>query len=95
MLIRVAIFATILALPTFYAGWGVISRWPWAAAHPVLSYGTVLLLLVLQLVGPLGDRRLFQRWRNRPGMEALQLVLNLINPRGPVRCPNQLVQTIP
>ena len=71
MPIFIVIFLSFLALVNFYAGWRVIDRWPWAAQHPLLSYSIVLLVFVLQLVGPLGDRLVFQTWRNKPVLGAL------------------------
>ncbi len=79
MPIFIVIFLSFLALVNLYAGWRVIDRWPLASQHPVLSYSIVLLVFVLQLVGPLGDRLVFQSWRNKPVLGPLAEVADWVS----------------
>ena len=75
----ITMFLTILALGNLYAGWRVIARWPWAAQHPAVAYGVVLIVFLLQLVGPFGDRLWFPRWRDELGLGALAETLDWIS----------------
>jgi predicted MPP superfamily phosphohydrolase len=75
----ITLFLTILALGNLYAGWRVIARWPWAAQHSTLAYGVVLIVFLLQLMGPFGDRLWFPRWREELGLGALTEALDWIS----------------
>jgi predicted MPP superfamily phosphohydrolase len=75
----ITMFLAVLALGNLYAGWRVIARWPWGAQHPALAYGIVLIVFLLQLVGPFGDRLWFPRWRNELGLGALAEALDWIS----------------
>ncbi len=75
----ITFFLAILALGNLYAGWRVIARWPWAAQHSTLAYGVVLIVFLLQLMGPFGDRLWFPRWREELGLGALAEALDWIS----------------
>lgn len=67
---------TFLVLPNAYAGLRIYSLWPWANQHAFIFWAMFALFVLIQFLGPFGERLFFPNWRTNAGFEPFIPALN-------------------
>ncbi|WP_415238191.1 hypothetical protein [Seleniivibrio woodruffii] len=79
MSLRFIIFLSIFALINIYAFSRIITRWQWAKDHLVIAWLFVLLIFMLELLAPIGDRLFLPKLKDLPGMTWLYVSANWVS----------------
>jgi len=79
MNLRFVIFISIFAAMNVYAFSRIITRWQWAKEHYVIAWSAVVLIFMLELLAPLGDRMFLPRLKSELGMAWLFIAVNWVS----------------
>lgn len=79
MNLRFIIFISIFAIMNVYAFSRIITRWQWAKEHYAVAWSVVVLIFMLELLAPLGDRMFLPRLKSELGMAWLFIAVNWVS----------------